>query len=366
MNKPLKIILAGGGTGGPTSPLLAVAEALRKIHPDTEFLFIGTHDGPEKELVAGYGIKFVAISAGKLRRYFSVANFTDFFWTWSGYRDARKILKEFQPNLIFTAGSFVGVPVAFAAKRLGIKILIHQQDARIGLANKLIAPFASYITTAFEQTAKEFFSGTGFEKKPKVKSEWVGNPVRKEFLDGKEPNTEFFHFQTPDLPKLLIFGGATGATQINEVVAKALPELVKAHEVIHITGRGKKVDFRDSNYHQYELLTKEFPDAMKVADIVVARAGLSTIAELSALGKVSVLVPMPDSHQLENAYIVKEATAAVVLDTDEFTAESLARVIVSLKFNIKRRVSLSEHIRNLMPHDSAERIAEIIVKILDE
>jgi UDP-N-acetylglucosamine--N-acetylmuramyl-(pentapeptide) pyrophosphoryl-undecaprenol N-acetylglucosamine transferase len=364
MNNHLKIILAGGGTGGPTAPLLAVAEALKKLKPDTEFLFIGTSTGPEKELVDAAGIKFVSIPAGKLRRYFSFANVADFFRTWKGYREAKKILTEFKPDLVFSVGSFVAVPVAFAARKIGVKILIHQQDARIGLANKLVAPFASYITTAFEQTAKEFHSGSGFEKNPKVKTEWVGNPVREEFLSGHGTNPNIFQLKS-DLPKLLIFGGASGASQINEVVAESLPELIKAHEVIHITGRGKKIEFSDANYHQYEFLAKEMPIAMKLADIVVARAGLSTIAELSALGKVSIIVPMPDSHQEDNAQILKDANAAVVLSREEFTPEALARIIVSLKFNVKRQELLSANIKTLMPHDSAERIAKIIIEKFD-
>ncbi|MBX4205235.1 MAG: undecaprenyldiphospho-muramoylpentapeptide beta-N-acetylglucosaminyltransferase [Candidatus Doudnabacteria bacterium] len=364
MTKPLKIILAGGGTGGPTSPLLAVASALTQMRPDAQFLFIGTLAGPERQLVEEAGIKFVPISAGKLRRYFSFSNAADFFRTLKGYFQAKKILREFQPDLVFSVGSFVAVPVIYAARKLKIKILIHQQDARIGLANKLTAPFAHCITTAFEKTAKEFYAGTGFEKNPKVRTEWVGNPVRREFLNNDTTGREFFQLHG-DLPILLIFGGATGAEQINTVTYEALPELLKAHQIIHITGRGKRIDYRDPNYHQYEFLSKEMPVAMKVADIVVSRAGLSTIAELSALGKIAVLVPMPDSHQEENAQILKDANAAVVLSKDEFTAETFARVIVSLKFNQKRLELLQNNIRNIMPHDSAERIAKIIIEKFD-
>lgn len=356
----MKIILAGGGTGGPTTPLIAVAEELKKLKPETEFLFVGTAAGPEKELVDAAGIKFVSIPAGKLRRYFSLRNITDFFSAFRGYFAAKKIIAEFKPDLIFTAGSFVAVPVGFAARKAGIKILVHQQDARIGLSNKLIAPFADYITTTFEQTSKEFFSGTGFEKQAKVRTEWVGNPVRREFLDTNISGKDFFQL-TADLPVLFITGGGTGAQQINEVVQESLPELLKAHQIIHITGRGKGFAFEDPNYHQFEFLTEQYVTAMKLADIVIARAGLSTIAELSALGKVSVIVPMPGSHQEENAMIMKQTNSAVVLNEQEFEPETLARVIVSLKFNQKRCELLSNNIRDLMPHDSALRIAKIIL-----
>ena len=357
----MRIVLAGGGTGGPTFPLLAVAEKLKQLVPETDFLFIGSYNGPEQKLVEAAGIKFTAISTGKLRRYFSLKNITDFFAMLKGYRQAKQIIRDFRPDLVFSVGSFVAVPVCYAARKAKVKILIHQQDARIGLANKLAAPFADYITTSFEQTAKEFYSGSGFEAESKVRTEWVGNPVRDEFLNPDVQNKDFFGLVS-DLPILLVVGGATGAAQINEVMAQALRELVKAHQVIHITGKGKAIEFRDPNYHPYEFLGKEYMDAMKLADIVVARAGLSTIAELSALGKVSIIVPMPDSHQEDNAAILKQTNSAVVLDKNEFTPETLARIIVTLKFNVKRCELLSGNIKNLMPHDSAARIAKIILE----
>lgn len=356
----MKIILAGGGTGGPTTPLLAVAESIKEQKPDAEFLFVGSKTGPERALVEAAGIRFIAISAGKFRRYFSIRNFFDIFATLAGYLQSRKIIREFKPDMIFSVGSFVAVPVCYAARKSKIKIIIHQQDATVGLSNKLVAPFADYITTAFEQTTKEFFSGTGFEKSPKVKTEWVGNPVRKEFLNSQIENKEFFRLKS-DLPVLFITGGATGAQQINQAVEEVLPELIKAHEIIHLTGKGNRISFQDPNYHQYEFVTKEYPDAMKLADIVIARAGLSTLAELSALKKVSIIVPMPDSHQEDNASLVKQANAAVVLYKDEFTPETLNRVIVSLKFNPKRTELLSNNIGKLIPHDAAQKLARIII-----
>ena len=357
----MRIILAGGGTGGPAIPLLAVAAQIKKLKPDAEFLFVGTNSGPERQMAAQAGIKFTTIPAAKLRRYFSLKNAWDFFVLIRGFMAARSVIKDFRPDLVFSVGSYVAVPICWAAKMAKVPILIHQQDARIGLANKLTAPFAAFITTALEQTAKEFHSGTGFEKEPKVITEWVGNPVREDFLNFQISGREFFNLNS-DLPILLITGGATGAQQINEVVKEALPELLKAHQIIHITGKGNRVEYNDPNYHQYEFLAHELPTAMKIADIVVSRAGLSTIAELSALGKVAIIVPMPDSHQEENAALLKKTNSAVVLDKDEFSSETLARVIVSLKFNQKRCELLSGNIRKIMPHDSAERIAKIIIE----
>ncbi|HYC28077.1 MAG TPA: glycosyltransferase, partial [Chitinophagaceae bacterium] len=269
-----------------------------------------------------------------------------------------------KPDIIFSAGGFVAVPVAWMGRLSGAKIIIHQQDARIGLANRLISPFADKITTAFRSTAKEFFSGSGVGSKPlEPAAEWVGNPIRAEFLSPVSPNAKEKFGLNDSLPILLIFGGATGAAQLNEVVVDAMPEMVKTHQVIHITGPGKNIhqEFKHPGYHVFEFIpSADMADAMKIADIVIARAGLSTIAELSALGKIAIIVPIPDSHQEDNATILKEQRAAVVLDKTEFNAEELPRIVRSLKFNVGRQKLLTDNIKELMPHDASERIAKII------
>jgi UDP-N-acetylglucosamine--N-acetylmuramyl-(pentapeptide) pyrophosphoryl-undecaprenol N-acetylglucosamine transferase len=357
-----RIILSGGGTGGAVFPLLAVVDELRKIDPHVEFLFVGTSKGPERKMVEDAGIKFQGIPAAKFRRYFSFANFTDLFVFLYSLFAARKIIKQYKPRLVFSAGGFVAVPVSWMANWQKIPVAIHQQDAGIGLANRLIAPFASLITAAFEATAKEFSSGSGFSKKQlKPAAVWVGNPYRKVFLGPASPNSKQKFGLNDSLPILLIVGGSTGSTQINEVCIAAMPELVKAHQVIHITGPGKNIySFKHPNYHPFEFLSKDMPDAMKIADIVISRAGLSNISELSVLGKIAIIVPMPGTHQEENADLLKKKPAAVVLDSLEFNPQDLPRIVVSVKFNVGRQKLLVENIKKIMPHDAAERIAKLI------
>ncbi|MBX4188277.1 MAG: UDP-N-acetylglucosamine--N-acetylmuramyl-(pentapeptide) pyrophosphoryl-undecaprenol N-acetylglucosamine transferase [Candidatus Doudnabacteria bacterium] len=361
-----RIILIGGGSGGPVAPLLAVASELKKIDSSIEFLFVGTKQGPERQLVENVGIRFISIPAAKFRRYFSLSNFTDIFvFIYSLWR-ARKIIEEFKPNLVFGAGGYVALPISWMGWLAKSKVVLHQQDARIGLANRLISPVADLITTAFEKTSKDFSSGSGLGKKPlKPSAQWVGNPVRQEFFTPLNPDAKKKFSLDDFLPVLLVTGGGTGSTQINDVVSESLPELVNTHQVIHVTGAGKNNStFKHRNYHPYEFLTADFPDAMKLADVVIARAGLSTISELSVLGKISVIVPMHESHQEDNADILRDRAAAVVLDKSEFSAQDLPRIVKSLKFNVGRQKLLSENIRNLMPHNAAERIAQLISETL--
>jgi UDP-N-acetylglucosamine--N-acetylmuramyl-(pentapeptide) pyrophosphoryl-undecaprenol N-acetylglucosamine transferase len=359
-----KIIMAGGGTGGPVFPMIAVAKEILKHQPSVEFLFIGTKRGPDKKLVEDAGFKFAAIPAAKFRRYFSIANFTDIFVFIYSLFVARRILKQFQPDLVFSAGGFVAVPISWMARLMNIKIGVHQQDSYVGLANRMISPFASFITTALDRTSKQFFSGSGLGKNSlKPVAEWVGNPVREEFFTPASPDAKKkFGLEENGLPILLIFGGATGAAQINEVVGMCMPELVNTHQVIHITGPGRNItSYKHPFYHQFEFLGSDFPDALKIADTVICRAGLSTIAELSVLGKIAIVVPMPDSHQEENAEILKERAAAVVLNKQEFNPEDLPRIVSSLKFNIGRQKLLMENIKKIMPADAADKIAKIIL-----
>lgn len=367
-SKPLKILLAGGGSGGPVSPVLAVALEIKKIRPKAEFLFAGTRQGPERAMVESAKIKFVSIPAAKWRRYFSLKNIFAPLVLVAGFFKACMIVRQYKPDVIFTAGSFVGVPVAWAGKLYGAKVVIHQQDAQIGLANKLVAPWANQITTAFEETSKEFYSGSGlFGAKLKPGAEWVGNPVRPDITLSKVSAKEFFHLHD-ELPVLLVLGGATGAAQINDMLQKILPDLVLAHQVVHQTGKGKNnLDFSHKNYHPYELIPFEpYAAVLQAAHLVIARAGLSTIAELSALGKIAIIIPMPNTHQEENAKILVSRQAAVILTGSEVSAGNLARVINNLKFDQKRAALMSKNISELMPKEAASKLAKIVIKYADE
>lgn len=359
----IKILVSGGGTGGSVSPVLAVVEELKKLKPKVEILFVGTNKGPERTMVREQGLKFVGIPAAKLRRYFSIQNVLDIFVFIFGFIHAFLAVRKFKPDVVFSVGSFVSVPVCWAGKLSGAKIVIHQQDARVGLANKLVAPFADSITTAFEFTSKSFYSGSGLlTKRWKAPAQWVGNPVRRDVFE-KNDHLDFFQLKT-NAPVLLVLGGATGSTQINRVIIESLPKLLKSYQVVHVTGMNRsKENFTHPDYHPFEFLKfKQYAAILKKADLVVTRAGLSTITELSALGKVAVVVPMPGTHQEDNAMILKFTSSAIVLNKRDFNSEVFPKLINDLTFNPEKQKILSANMSKLLPADAGEKLAKIIIK----
>ncbi|MBL8030004.1 MAG: UDP-N-acetylglucosamine--N-acetylmuramyl-(pentapeptide) pyrophosphoryl-undecaprenol N-acetylglucosamine transferase [Candidatus Doudnabacteria bacterium] len=361
----MKIILAGGGSGGSVSPLLAVSEALKNLRKDVEFVFIGGRVGPEKLLVESENIKFYSIDAGRLRRYFSFYNLLTPFLVLAGFIESRRILKTEKPDLVFGAGSFVQVPVVIAAWSLSIPVVLHQQDLWPSLANKLCQFFASKISVTFRNSLTDFKTGSGFfYKKPENKVVLTGNPFRARMLAvSKTEGTKFFGLKN-DLPVLLVLGGGTGAEAINKVVIQALPELTKFIQVLHVAGKGKSVGSELINYVPLNF-TLNMGEAYAAADIVISRAGLSTITELSNLKKVAVLVPMPKSHQEINALLMAEMDAAVVVPESKLIPEFLVRLVRKVLFDYEVQKKLSLNMEKVMPRDAAEKIAKIILELLN-
>jgi|SRR3989344_1171453 len=357
----MKILLAGGGSGGPVSPVLAVAAEIKKLKPRAEFLFVGTRKGPERQMVKDAGVKFMSVPAARWRRFFSVKNIFAPLVFLLGLIKSFYVVYKFRPDIMFSAGGFVAVPVAWAAWLFGAKVAIHQQDAEIGLANKLISPLADVITTALERTAKDFYSGSGIFGQLNPGAAWVGNPIRLEIFAKSNMAKQAFNLSEA-LPLLLILGGATGSAQINSLVEKILPELVKNYQVVHQTGRGKNsIKFQYPNYHAVELFPyPEYASLLFLSHAVIARAGLSTIGELSALGKPAIIIPMPHTHQEANAQILAQTQSAVVMVREHASPENLLKAATGLKFMPDVVKNLSENIFKLMPHDAAKKIASII------
>jgi len=350
----MKVLLVGGGTMGSVSPLIAVYEQIKKSKPKAKFLFLGTKDGPECQAVDSYDIDFRSIPAGKLRRYFSWQNLIDPFKLVAAFFKSLVIIFKFKPQVVMIAGSFVGVPVTWAAWCLRVPILIHQQDIIAGLANKLMANTARKITVSFEVSLKDFSP---------TKTILTGNPVREEFYSC-DPDKGRVLFQLKDsLPVLLVVGGGTGAVAVNQVVAQALPELLKFCQVIHITGRGKKVDFSDEDYHQFEFLTNEMREALCAADLVVSRAGMSTLSELIILARATILIPIADSHQEYNARYFQSNNAVVSVSQNSLTKEMFVSLIREVLFDRNRKSELEANISQMMKVDGAKRVAELLLQI---
>lgn len=357
----MKVLLVGGGTGGSVSPLLAVAKNLRFKKPEVEFMWLGSKSGPEKKMVTSADIDFKWILAGKLRRYFSWRNFIDPFFIIVGFFQSFFILKEWRPQVVVSAGSFIAVPTSIAAWILRIPVLIHQQDLRPGLTNKILSWVSKRITITFPESQKYF---------PKNKTVVTGNPIRGEILMGdRDRGKELFNLQE-GLSTILIVGGGTGALKINQMVVGALPELLNFCQVIHITGAGKKlpplaIKEKEELYHPFEFIMSEMPDALAVADIVITRAGLGFLTELAALGKPTIIIPIPKSHQEDNARYFCERGAAICLQQNSISSQSLAVDIQELLLDSESLSYLRRAMNDIYNPQATDLIVSQILELIN-
>ncbi len=363
----MRILLVGGGSGGPVSPLLAVAEHIKQTHPKASFLFIGGKIGPESQMAGRAGIPFVSITSGKFRRYFSWTNFSSPFLVIVGFFQALKILKEFRPNCVFGTGSFVQVPVIYAARFLKIPVAIHQQDLVPGLANKLCQFAAEKITVSFEDSLANFSENLGlFYKKRKTdKIVLTGNPFREELSKGSKVRAEKEFHLNSNFPTLLVIGGGTGSAFLNELILASLPSLTKTVQIIHSTG-GRKIKFKSQeNYHAFEFINN-MADAYAAADFVLPRAGMSTITELSNLKKLGIIIALPNTHQETNAWYLMRQRAAIILPQAQASPEILSNLVRKLLFAHDTQKLLQSNMAKIMPQSATEKISEIIIKLAEQ
>lgn len=332
-----RVLLSGGGTAGSVTPLMALVDQLRRQRHDIEFLFIGTADGPEGVLAKAANIPFMTIPSGKLRRYWDIKNLTDLRQIWRGYRQSVDVIKHWRPKVAVTAGSFVSVPVMWAAHRHGVKTLVHQQDVRPGLANRLMIRAADVITVTFRASMAAF---------PAKKTHWTGNPVRIDMIDGDaRRGRELFHLPETG-PVLLVFGGGTGSVALNNAIGTLAPRLTEHWSILHVTGPNRNfVELHNARYQSFPFLTWQLPHAMAAADIVVTRAGLGALSELSALGKAAIIVPMPNSHQEDNAEVIAQASAGIVVRQTGRLTEDLEHAIERLRLDPHERRRLGNNLR---------------------
>lgn len=352
----MRILLAGGGSGGSATPILAVVTEIRARNPEVELLYVGTHDGPEAVLAAEEGIPYVGIATGKLRRYWDTQNFTDIGNVVRGVGQSLGHVRRFRPDVACGAGGFASVPPLAAAGLSRVPVLIHQQDAIPGLANRLLVPFARRITVALPETVAAF---------PASKTTLRGNPVRARILQS-DAEAGFRRLGLDRaVPLVLVTGGGTGALGLNRIVAAAAERLVSACQLLHLTGRGRGVETPDlgPRYQQREFMVEEMPDALAAATVVVSRAGLGTLSELAALGKPTVIVPMPASHQEANARAFARDGGALVLDQTTLTPDVLAATVLDLLQDAPKREALGAAIHRTMPLDAATHIAEDVLAL---
>jgi len=347
-----KIILTGGGTAGHVTPNIALLPKLKEA--GFEISYIGSYEGMEKELIEKEGIPYYGIASGKLRRYFDVKNFTDPFRVMKGFAEARSILKEIKPDVVFSKGGFVSVPVVTAAGRLHIPVVCHESDMTPGLANKLSFPSATKICCTFEETKSNI---------PEDKAVVTGSPIRAELLKGNITKALSYTGFHGDKPVLLIIGGSLGATAVNEAIRRILPTLVKEFDIIHICGKGKLDPTLHSQegYVQYEYVSEELRDLFALSDIVVSRAGSNAICELLALNKPNLLIPLPAAasrgDQILNAHSFEKKGYSIVLEESLMTDASLLQAIRNLYNN---REDYIEAMKKAAEKDAVETIVSML------
>ncbi len=317
-----RIVLTGGGTAGHVTPNMALIPVLQKKGYDIHY--IGSHEGIEKKLIEEMGIPYHPISTGKLRRYFSLENFSDPFRVIKGLSQAKALMKELKPDVVFSKGGFVAVPVVLAAKSRKIPCIIHESDMTPGLANKIALPGASKICCNFPET---------LEKLPKGKAVLTGTPIRQELFNGNAVSAMTFCGFKDVRPTLLIIGGSSGSVKVNEAVWSCLDKLTEKYNVIHLCGKDKtNPDYAGHpDYVQFEYIKQELSNLLALADVVISRAGANAICELLALRKPSVLIPLSlaasRGDQILNAESFEKSGYAKVLLEENLNDASLLEAV---------------------------------------
>ena len=347
-----RIILTGGGTAGHVTPNIALIPKLKDLGYDIQY--IGSYNGIEKELIEPFGVPYHGISSGKLRRYFSVQNFTDPFRVLKGFGEAKKLIKDLKPDVIFSKGGFVSVPVVLAGKQCKVPVIIHESDMTPGLANKIAIPSAVKVCCNFPET---------LDALPKGKAVLTGSPIRQELLSGNKIAAMDLCGFTADKPVILVIGGSLGSVVVNKAVREALPELLKDFQIIHLCGKGKTDDSLNDTkgYCQFEYIKDELRDIFALADIVISRAGANAICELLALRKPNLLIPLSAKasrgDQILNARSFERQGFSMVLEEEELTEVSLVSAVHELYDN---RGTFIDAMRNSDQQDSIDTIVSLI------
>ena len=350
-----KIVMTGGGTAGHVTPNIALMPALKEAGYDIEY--IGSYNGIEKNPIEAYGVKYHGIASGKLRRYFDIKNFSDPFRVVKGYGQAISLMKKIKPDVVFSKGGFVSVPVVLAAKFCHIPAIIHESDITPGLANKIAIKGAKKVCCNFPETLKYL---------PSDKAVLTGSPIRKELFNGNPENAlKLCNFPNHDKPVLLIIGGSLGSKIVNQAVRKILPELLEDFNVIHLCGKGNLDNSLTGTigYAQFEYANEELTDMFALADIAISRAGANSICELLALHKPNILIPLSAAasrgDQVLNAKSFRKQGFSLVIEEEHLSEESLLHAVKEVYNNRSKFI-------NAMSQSGQMDSIGTIIKLLEE
>lgn len=347
-----RIVLTGGGTAGHVTPNIALLPELKKAGYDIHY--IGSYNGIERKLIEELGITYHGIASGKLRRYFDLKNFTDPFRVVKGFVQAKKLMKQLKPDVVFSKGGFVTVPVVIAAGKKKIPTIIHESDMTPGLANRICIPYATKVCTNFPETINNL---------PADKAVLTGSPIRKELFSGNKVKGLEFCGLSLNKPVILVIGGSLGATAINNAIRNNLDELLKTYQIIHLCGKGKLDESLNNKqgYVQYEYIKQELSDLFAAADVIVSRAGANAICELLALRKPNILIPLPAASsrgdQILNAASFEKQGFSYLLQEENVTDENLLNAINHVYKNRNEYIKTMEQSKL---NDSVKTIVDLI------
>ncbi len=347
-----KIVLTGGGTAGHVTPNLALLPSLRK--EEFEIHYIGSYNGIERRLIEDAGIPYDGISSGKLRRYFDIKNFSDPLRVLKGYGQAKRLMKQYRPDIVFSKGGFVSVPVVLAAKHYKIPVIIHESDMTPGLANKICIPAAQKVCCNFPETLNYL---------PKDKAVLSGSPIREELLTGDRLSGLQYAGLSANRPVILVIGGSLGSVTVNHAVRSILPKLLPQFQIIHICGKGNLDEslIGTSGYVQYEYVDKPLRHLFAAADLIISRAGANSICEILALRKPNILIPLSAAasrgDQILNANSFAKQGFSTVLEEEVLTSETLYQAVSE---TYKNRISFIEAMEKSTLNNAVETIMNLI------
>lgn len=361
----MRLMVSGGGTGGHIYPALALIKQVKENEPNSEILYIGTQKGLESKIVPNSGIDFKTINIQGFKRSLSLENFKTIGLFLSSVVKARKMIKEFKPDVVLGTGGYVSGAVVFAASLMGIPTVIHEQNSVVGVTNKFLSKFVKKIAISFQDAASQF---------PSQKVILTGNPRATEVVNIKPESLRQFGLDST-IPTVLIFGGSRGAEKINRVTVDSLEELVKKpYQTLFVTGRvhfdqiAKEIDVEKLKSKVAILpYISNMPEILANISVIVGRAGATSLAEITALGIPSILIPSPyvtNDHQTKNAKSLVEDHAAELITENELTAEKLMRSLDQLMLDETARKEMAGNAKRLGQPDAAENLYKVLVSVI--
>lgn len=367
----MKVLLSGGGTGGHIYPALALMNRMKELNPETEFLYVGTERGMESAIVPKAGVPFKSVEIQGLRRSLSLENVKTVYLLFKSISKSKEIIREFAPDIVIGTGGYVCAPVLYAASRLNIPTIIHEQNSVAGITNKFLARYVSKICLCFEDARSDF-------SKYDEKIVFTGNPRAQEVAQIQEKTSLEEYGLKNECPTVLIFGGSRGAAKINQSLSEAMPLFEdKPYQAILVTGEQhyekiySQINALDHSLTNVKIVpyVEKMPALFKNVDLVVCRSGATTLTELTALGIPSILIPSPyvtNNHQFKNAQSLEKKGAAVIIQEEELSKDTIFKMVHSLMRDKDKRKSMAEEARTLGVPDAADRLISVIKETVTE